>query len=129
MTLDHFRTLCLALPGATEGMPFGEGVLVFKVEGTMFALCGVDDFSSVNLKCDPELAIELRERYDAVQPGYHMSKVHWNTVSTRAGLPLNLLVEWTLNSYNLVRASLPKKVQLTLAPAVQQAEALALVRG
>ena len=95
----------------------------------MFALCSVDNFVSVNLKCDPELALELREQYEAVQPGYHMSKQHWNTVNTRAGLPLPLLVEWTLHSYALVRASLPAKTRAPLAAPPTTAEALALVHS
>jgi len=99
----------LAKPGATEDFPFDRITLVFKVGGKMFALCDVDEFQSVNLKCDPERAIELREQYSGIIPGYHMSKKHWNTVDTKGSVPAKLLRQLTDDSYNLVVASLPKK--------------------
>lgn len=78
--------------------------------GKMFALCDVDEFESINLKCDPVNAIELREMYpDIVIPGYHMSKKHWNTVSMQHNLPDDLIKEWITDSYNLVVTGLPKK--------------------
>jgi predicted DNA-binding protein (MmcQ/YjbR family) len=111
MHIEQFREYCLSLKGVTEEFPFGEETLVYKVMGKMFALTGLDNFESVNLKCDPELAIELRERYDGVTPGYHMNKKHWNTVSTHAGISDKLLYEWIKHSYDLVVSSLPKKIR------------------
>jgi|SRR5690606_661608 len=111
MFLDEFRTYCLAKPGVTEHFPFDEKTLVFKVMNKMFALCDVEAFESVNLKCDPERAIELRERYDGVQPGYHMNKQHWNTVTVNNDVSRDLLLELTDHSYDLIVASLPKKVR------------------
>ena len=115
MNLEKFHTFCLSLPGTSEGFPFGENTLVFYVMGKLFALTDVDAFESVNLKCDPEEAVELRERYDAVQPGYHMNKKHWNTVLFDGSIPDKLLLEWTKKSYDLVVKGLPKKVQEELA--------------
>lgn len=114
MHIEAYREYCLSLPAVTEGFPFGEETLVFKVGGKMFALTDVDLFQSVNLKCEPEKAAELRERYAGVKPGYHMNKKHWNTVSTDGSVPDRLLKEWTKDSYDLVVASLPKKVRESL---------------
>ncbi|HTY37468.1 MAG TPA: MmcQ/YjbR family DNA-binding protein [Bacteroidota bacterium] len=89
MDADSIRAYCLKKKGkVTEGFPFGEGVLVFKVEGKMFLLMNLNDHPiSMNLKCDPELAVDLRERYESVRPGYHMNKVHWNTVVIDGSVP------------------------------------------
>ena len=114
MDLETFRNYCLSLPGVTEGFPFGETTLVFKVGEKIFALADAEIFASVNLKCDPERAIELRERYPAVIPGYHMNKKHWNTVENDGSIPAKLLLEWTKHIYDLVAASLPAKVRLAL---------------
>lgn len=117
MTLEDFRAHCLQLPGFSEDLPFGPEVLVFRVGGTakapgkIFALMDVDLFVSVNLKCDPERAIELREQYPGITPGYHMNKQHWNTVLCDGSVPHKLLLELAEHSYALVRASLPKKVR------------------
>lgn len=111
MDLEIFRSYCLGLKGVTEEMPFGEQTLVFKVEGKMFALTDIDSFGSINIKCDPEQAIELRERHAAVQPGYHMNKQHWNTVLIDGSLSSKTILQWTLDSYNLVVAKLPKKIR------------------
>ena len=108
MNIESFRAYCLAKPGVTESFPFSEDALVFKVEGKMFALTNVDLFESINLKCDPEKAIDLRERYAAVIPGYHMNKKHWNTVKVDGSLSDALLKEWIDDSYNLVVAGLSK---------------------
>lgn len=109
MDIETFREYCLALPGAGEDFPFDQQTLVFKVGGKMFALTGVDAFASINLKCEPEKALELREAYEGVLPGYHMNKKHWNTILTSSDVPDKLLKEWTKDSYKLVVASLPKK--------------------
>ena len=115
MTLDIFRAHCLQKPGFSEDFPFGPDVLVFRVAGKIFALMDVNTFASVNLKCDPERAVELRERYDGIQPGYHMNKQHWNTISTDGSVPAKLILELADHSYDLVRSSLTKKLRDTLA--------------
>lgn len=114
MDLDRFRQHCLRLPGVTEETPFGPDVLVFKVGGKLFALAPLDLFESVNLKCDPERAVELRAEHPGITPGYHMNKVHWNTVATDGSVPDRLILELVDHSYDLVRASLPKKVREAL---------------
>jgi len=109
MDLEQFQTFCISLKGVTEEMPFGESTLVYKVMGKMFALCGIDIFESINLKCHPEKAIELRERYAAVQPGYHMNKQHWNTILMDHSVPDKLIFEWTKDSYDLVVSKLSRQ--------------------
>ncbi len=115
MNIEEFRDYCLFKKGVTESFPFGEDTLVFKVMGKMFALVGLEKHpASANLKCDPEWAIELRETYDGlIIPGYHMSKVHWNTVELE-NLPQDLLLELIDHSYTLVVKSLTKKLQAEL---------------
>ena len=112
MHIEEFREYCIAKKGVTEEFPFDEVTLVFKVMGKMFALAPLERIpSQVNLKCDPERAIELRETYDGVIiPGYHMSKVHWNTLYLEQ-LPAKLIMELTDHSYELVVAKLPKKLK------------------
>ncbi|HOY27736.1 MAG TPA: MmcQ/YjbR family DNA-binding protein [Flavobacteriales bacterium] len=114
MTLEDFRAHCLKKPGFSEDFPFGPEVLVFRVGGKIFALLDVDAFESVNLKCDPERAVELRERYEGIKPGYHMNKQHWNTVDAQGVVPGKLLLELADHSYELVKASLPKKLRENL---------------
>jgi len=114
MHIDEFRDYCLNKTAVTEGFPFDSSTLVFKVKGKMFALCNVDEFSGFNLKCDPEYAVELRERYpDLIKPGYHMNKTHWNTVSSE-GLDVKLQKKLIDHSYELIVASLPKRIQSEL---------------
>jgi predicted DNA-binding protein (MmcQ/YjbR family) len=108
MDIETFRNICLSLGDVTEEFPFGAGTLVYKVKGKMFALTDIEMFASVNLKCDPEEAIELRERYAAVQPGYHMNKAHWNTIAMDNSVSDKLIEKWIQDSYNLVRSKLPK---------------------
>lgn len=109
MDLESFRDYCLTKKDATEGMPFGETVVVFKVCGKMFALAALDEIpTTVNLKCDPDLALELRDRYEQVRPGYHMNKKHWNTVELGTGVPDAEIRKMTDHSYELVVRSLPK---------------------
>ncbi len=114
MDIESYRDFCLSLPHTEEGFPFDMNTLVFKVGGKMFALLDVDNFESVNLKCDPEKAVALRERYQAVSPGYHMSKKHWNTVQTSGDVPDELLLSWTKESYALVVKGLPGRVKAEL---------------
>ena len=108
MDLEQFREYCLSKPRATEGTPFGPDVLVFKVGGKIFALAVLDEVpTTVNLKCDPDLALDLRDRYEEVRPGYHMNKKHWNTVEIDTGIPDAELREMIDHSYELVAKSLP----------------------
>ncbi len=110
MNLEEFRDYCLTKPNATEGTPFGDDALVFKVGGKMFALAALDEVPPrVNLKCDPDLALELRDRYAEVQPGYHMNKRHWNTVELNGVIPAAELRRMIDQSYELVVARLPKR--------------------
>jgi predicted DNA-binding protein (MmcQ/YjbR family) len=110
MNLEDFRGHCLAKPKVTEGTPFGEDTLVFKVGGRMFALASLDEVPPrVNLKCDPDLALELRDRYDEVTSGYHMNKKHWNTVELSGRIPATELRQMIDHSYDLVVARLPKR--------------------
>lgn len=111
MNIEAFRSYCLQKKGVTEDFPFGEQTLVFKVQGKMFALANIDLFESVNLKCDPTRAIELRETFRGVLPGYHMNKKHWNTVRVFEDVNDELLMELIDHSYNLVVKSLPKRLQ------------------
>ena len=109
MDIAEFREYCLAKPSATEGTPFGPDVLVFKVSGKMFALAALDDLpTTVNLKCDPDLALDLRDRYEQVKPGYHMNKKHWNTVEIEGGIPDLELRKMIDHSDELVIKRLPK---------------------
>lgn len=115
MDLAAFREYCLAKKNATEGTPFGETVVVFKVVGKMFALASLDEIpTTVNLKCDPDLALELRDRYEQVRPGYHMNKKHWNTVELEAGIPDAEVRKMIDHSYELVVRSLPKAARKKL---------------
>jgi predicted DNA-binding protein (MmcQ/YjbR family) len=113
MNLEDVRTHCLAKPHVTEGLPFGPGVLVFKVCGKMFLLCSLDrEEATINVKCDPERAIELREEYEEVQPGYHMNKQHWNTVHLKGRLRSDQIREMIDHSYDLIVASLTPKQRM-----------------
>jgi predicted DNA-binding protein (MmcQ/YjbR family) len=109
MDLPRFREYCLSKPGATEGMPFGPTVLVFKVSRKMFALATLDEVpTTVNLKCDPDWALELRDRYEQVTPGYHMNKRHWNTIEIEGGVPDLEVRKMIDHSYDLVTKGLQK---------------------
>lgn len=115
MNIQAFYDYCLAKKGVTEHFPFDEDTLVFKVGGKMFALSSLMQWekgeASVNLKCDPDRALELRAQYEAIEPGYHMSKVHWNTVSVDGDVPEKMFRELIDHSYELVFKSLTKKLQ------------------
>jgi predicted DNA-binding protein (MmcQ/YjbR family) len=109
MNIEEIRDYCLAKPGVTEGFPFGQDVLVFKVMNKMFALTGLEgDPPYVNLKCDPERAIELREQFEEIKPGYHMNKAQWNSVYFTGSIPSDLVLELIDHSYELVVKSLKK---------------------
>lgn len=115
MNIEEFRDYCLSKNQVTESFPFDEETLVFKVAGKMFALTGLEHHpSTVNLKCNPEKALELREEHDEIIPGYHMNKMHWNTVTIDGGLSNKLIKELTDDSYNLVIKGMSKKQQKEL---------------
>ena len=110
MNVESFRDYCIAKSGTTEDLPFGPEHIVFKVGGKMFALLALDEVpSTANLKCDPDRALELRDRYEQVRPGYHMNKKHWNTVELNTGLPEAELRRMIDDSYALVVRALPKR--------------------
>lgn len=114
--VEFWRERLLAKPGSTEGTPFGPEALVYKVADKMFALIGLgDDHLRLNLKCDPQEALILRDTFDAVTPGYHMNKTHWNSVDLLADLDLELIQGWVDDSYELVKSKLPKRVQSQLS--------------
>jgi predicted DNA-binding protein (MmcQ/YjbR family) len=115
LNIEEYRDYCLAKAGVTEGFPFDDKVLVFKVMGKMFALVDVDEFESVNLKCDPDRALELRETYPGIVAGYHMSKSNWNTVSTDGSVEDPLFYELIDHSYEMVVLGLTKKLKAELA--------------
>ena len=116
MDVESFRLYCLGKHGVTEGFPFDESVLVFKIMGKIFALTNLDGPQfEVNLKCDPERAIELRTHHIEIKPGYHMNKKHWNTILFDGDLSEKLLLELTDHSYQLVVQSLKKSDRLQLA--------------
>ena len=115
MNTEMLRDYCLAKPGVTESFPFGGDALVFKVGGKMFALLSTESRpTTINLKCDPERAVQLREEHAAVTPGYHMNKTHWNTITLDGLVRKADIQEWIDHSYELVRMSLPKALQAQL---------------
>jgi predicted DNA-binding protein (MmcQ/YjbR family) len=115
MDIQQFFDYCLSKKGVTEHFPFNEDALVLKVGGKMFLLSSLSSWENrnpkVNLKCDPERAQELRAEYDGIQPGYHMSKKHWNTISINEEVPDTLVKELIDHSYELVFSSLPNKIK------------------
>lgn len=115
MNIEEFRDYCIRKKGVSEEFPFDDRTLVFKVMGKMFALADVEEFESINLKCDPELAIEYREKYAGVLPGFHMNKNHWNTVLVHSDVNDKQLKEWIDHSYTLVSSSLSKKLRQELS--------------
>lgn len=115
MDIESLYQFCLAKKGVTEHFPFDEDTLVFKVGNKMFCLLSLKDWEAghpkLNLKCNPERAENLRNEFEAVKPGYHMSKIHWNTVQLGQDLPMNQILELINHSYDLIVQSLPKKVR------------------
>jgi predicted DNA-binding protein (MmcQ/YjbR family) len=102
MDIVTLREYCISKKGATESFPFGEDTLVFKTSGKIFALVNLDGDLSLNLKCDPALALELREKHSSVMPGYHMNKKHWNTIILDGTVPDKEVFSWIDHSYNLI---------------------------
>lgn len=119
MNLENFYEYCLSKKGVTEHFPFDKDTLVFKVGGKMFALSSLEQWekgeASVNLKCDPDGASELRTEYDDIRPGFHMSKLHWNTVNINKAVSDAFVKELVDHSYDLVFKSLTKKIQNEIA--------------
>lgn len=115
MNIQQLYEFCLSKKAVTEHFPFDEDTLVFKVGGKMFALTSLISWEketpSINLKCNPERAVELRGTYEAIKPGYHMSKVHWNTIDFNKDVNDKMLCELINHSYDLVFNSLTKKMQ------------------
>lgn len=114
MNIEELRDFCLSLKATDENFPFDEEILVFSVKGKMFCLVNIAKYEFINLKCDPEEAVELREQYAEVTAGWHMNKRHWNSVRLNGNISDKLLKQWIINSYNLVVAGLPKKIQAEL---------------
>jgi predicted DNA-binding protein (MmcQ/YjbR family) len=116
MDAADLRRCCLAHTGAVEEFPFGPGTSVFKVAGKIFALSALDGSPlEVSVKCEPELAVELRGTYAAIRPGYHLNKRHWNTVTLDGSLPAELIRDLVEDSYDLVVSALPKHTRQKLA--------------
>jgi predicted DNA-binding protein (MmcQ/YjbR family) len=114
MDIESFRDYCINKKHVTEEFPFGDSTLVLKVGGKMFALANLDGEFSINLKCDPERAFELRENFTAIVPGYHMNKKHWNTIYFDGSIPVKLVKELIDHSYDLVLNSLPRNTKTKL---------------
>ncbi|MCX6185640.1 MAG: MmcQ/YjbR family DNA-binding protein [Bacteroidetes bacterium] len=114
MNIELFRDHCIAKKGVEETFPFDEDTLVFKVMGKMFALISISDPTNVNLKCRPNYAIELRQEFDAIIPGFHMNKSNWNTVRFNEDANDKLILDLVNLSYDLVVAGLTKKLQKEL---------------
>jgi len=109
MDQHELKAQCLALPGAVEEFPFGDEVSVFKVGGKMFALSGLDgEPLQLSVKCEPDLAVQLRATYPAITPGYHLNKRHWNTITLDGSLPDQMVADLLGDSYDLVVATLPR---------------------
>jgi predicted DNA-binding protein (MmcQ/YjbR family) len=115
MNIEELRDYCLNKKGVEESFPFNETTLVFKVMGKLFLLVDIEEKPvAFNVKCDPELALQLRETYDCVQPGFHMNKTHWNTVTCDGSVPVKLLRSWIDHSYDEVVKGLSKKLRQEL---------------
>jgi predicted DNA-binding protein (MmcQ/YjbR family) len=103
MDIESLREYCISKRNVTEGFPFGDDTLVFKTDGKIFALVNLDGDLSINLKCEPALAIDLREKYPSVIPGYHMNKKHWNTIYLDGSIPDKEIFSWIDHSYERVK--------------------------
>ncbi|HMQ44966.1 MmcQ/YjbR family DNA-binding protein [Mariniflexile maritimum] len=119
MDIEQLRNYCIQKKGVTEDFPFDEDTLVFKVLGKLFVLTSLKEWESgnpsINLKCDPDYAEELRAEYESIQPGYHMSKTHWNTIKLSSGeLQPKFILELINHSYEMVIKGMPKKMRDTL---------------
>lgn len=115
MNIEDFRDYCLSFKGVKESTPFDETTLVFTVMDKMFCLTDIDSFDMINVKCDPDEAIMLREQYPEVIPGYHMNKKHWNSILTNGEITDTQYKQWIKNSYDIVVSKLTKKKREELA--------------
>ncbi|MDO6743485.1 MmcQ/YjbR family DNA-binding protein [Tenacibaculum soleae] len=115
MNIEELHDYCLTKKGVTENFPFDDVTLVFKVMGKMFALVGLDSWekgeTKINLKCNPERSLELREQYESINPGWHMNKKHWNTVTLNNDVSDKLAFELIDHSYELIIKGLTKKLK------------------
>jgi len=112
MNIEEIRDHCLKKQGVEESFPFDLNILVFKVGGKMFLLMDINSNPvEFNVKCEPAAAIELREQFHCVQPGYHMSKIHWNTITCDGSTSKKLIFKWIDDSYKLIVAGLPQKIR------------------
>lgn len=116
MNIELLREYCLKKKFATEELPFNEDSPVYKVMGKIFMIANLVPPVSINLKCDPEKAVELREEYECVKPGYHMNKMHWNTIELSGPVPDKLILEWVDHSYELVAKGLKKQDREKIFP-------------
>mgnify|MGYP001434200151 CR=1 FL=1 len=114
MNIEELRAYCLSLKGVTEDFPFDENTLVFKVVGKMFCLTDLEGDFTINVKNEPEKNIELREEYQAIKPGYHMNKVHWNSIEIDGSIPDDVIKNLIDESYDLVVMKLTKQEQFKL---------------
>ncbi|MCF8227253.1 MAG: MmcQ/YjbR family DNA-binding protein [Bacteroidales bacterium] len=115
MNIEDYRSFCLSLKGSKESMPFDDKVLVFSVGGKMFSLTNnIESFDLINVKCEPAQAVELRERFNSVIPGYHMNKKYWNSVEMDNSISDEQIKEWIKTSYNIIVSKLPMKVRKEL---------------
>lgn len=115
MNIEDYRTFCLSLKGSEESMPFDDKALVFSVKGKMFSLTNnIETFDLVNVKCDPEEALEIREQFNSVKPGYYMNKKHWNSIEMDNSISNEQIQKWIVNSYQIIVSKLPKKIQAEL---------------
>lgn len=114
MNIEELRAYCLSLKGVTEDFPFDENTLVFKVVGKMFCLTDLEGDFTINVKNEPEKNIELREEYQAIKPGYHMNKAHWNTIEINGSIPDDVIKNLIDESYDLVVMKLTKQEQFKL---------------
>ncbi|MBS0010504.1 MAG: MmcQ/YjbR family DNA-binding protein [Bacteroidales bacterium] len=115
MNVEEIREYCLSKKGVSEGFPFNDTALVFKVAGKMFALLDLSEENrGLSLKCDPGLALELRDKYPDITPAYHFNKKHWNGISLQGNLTPDLIKEWIDHSYHIVALKLPKKTRKEL---------------
>jgi predicted DNA-binding protein (MmcQ/YjbR family) len=119
MDIETCRNYCLRKKGVTEEFPFDQNTVVYKVMGKMFMLADIEVFESITLKCNPEKALQLREIYEGVTPGYYMNKKHWNTVSTDGSISDKIIYRWIDTSYELVVAKLSQKDRKSLEQEAQ----------
>ena len=111
MNIEELRDYCLSLPFVEEKFPFDQETIAFYIGGKIFCLANITEFKKLNVKCNPEIALELRETYQAVLPGYHMNKKHWNTIMVNEDVNDNLIKTWIKDSYQLVIQTLPKSIR------------------